>query len=56
MNYIFMVVILFVVVAALVFLKFLNLSASLTTAIIFLLILFAIFSLAWVQPKEIKTK
>jgi hypothetical protein len=56
MEYIFMAVIFFVFVAALFILKFLNLSAGLTTAIIFLLLMLAIYSLARVQPKEIKNE
>lgn len=56
MEYIFMVVILFVFVAALFILKFLNLSAGLTTAIIILLLMLAIYCLARAQPKEINNE
>lgn len=53
MDLVFMAVILFIFVAALLFIKSLNLSVALTTAIILFLILLAIYSLARVQPKEI---
>ncbi len=56
MEYIFMAVILSVVVAALLILKFLNLSAGLTAASIFLLIMLAVYCLARVQPKEMNNK
>jgi hypothetical protein len=54
MDLVFMGVIFIVVVASMVFLKFLNLSPGLTTAILFPLILLAIYSLARIQPKEKK--
>lgn len=53
MDLVFMAVILIIFVAALLFIKSLNLSVALTSAIIFFLILLAIYSLARVQPKEI---
>lgn len=53
MDLVFMAVILNIFVAALLFIKSLNLSVALTSAIIFFLILLAIYSLARVQPKEI---
>lgn len=52
MHYIYMGVIFIVVVAAMIFIKTMNLGAGLTIAIVAPLILLAIYSLARVQPRE----
>jgi uncharacterized membrane protein YobD (UPF0266 family) len=52
MEYIFMGVIFIIVVAAMLFIKTLNLGAGLTIALVAPLILLAIYSLARIQPKE----
>lgn len=52
MQYIFMGVIFIIVVAAMIFIKTLNLGAVFTIALVVPLILLAIYSLARIQPRE----
>lgn len=56
MEYIFMGAIFIIVVAAMLFIKTLNLGAGMTIALVIPLILLAIYSLARIQPKETTTE
>ena len=52
MEYIYTALILVVVVAAMIFIKSMNLGAGLTISLVAPLILLAIYSLARIQPRE----
>lgn len=56
MSLIYMGLIFFCTIAAMAFIKSLNLSSGMSAVIIIPLFLFVIFCLAWVQPKEPKSK
>lgn len=55
MQYIFVVLCFFGAVAAMLFVKSLNLSGGLTAVIIIPLVLLVIYSMARLQPKESET-
>jgi uncharacterized membrane protein YobD (UPF0266 family) len=55
MEYIFTAIIFVAVVAAMLFIKSMNLGAGLTIALVAPLILLAIYGLARVQPRETAT-